>query len=118
MDVADLVLVVDDDDDVRSVVVLALSMNGFEVIEARTVADGVAQLQDRAPAVVLTDMAFGPDSGEVVVAACREVGVPVVVMTASVSDDVLGPLAAAGVGVVRKPFSMGDMVEAVSAAIR
>jgi DNA-binding response OmpR family regulator len=103
------VLVVDDDDDVRSVVVFALTLDGFDAREAPTVQEGLRQCAEWAPDLVLCDMSFGMDSGVPVVEACLSESRPVIVITASVSRDVLDPLSAAGVAVLIKPFSMEEL---------
>lgn len=103
----------DDDEDVRSVVALALHMDGHVVAEAATVPSGIEKLATWAPSLVITDMSFGAESGERVVEACRLAGCLVMVMTASVSDDVLRPMAEAGTPVLIKPFSMDALITAV-----
>lgn len=115
---ASRVLVVDDDDDVRSLIALQLSLAGFDPAEAATVDAGLAMMAQTSPDLVLTDLNFGTDSGERIVARCRATGQSVILMSASV--DTARTTSGEGDGVIflRKPFTMDELMEAVSEAIR
>jgi two-component system, NtrC family, C4-dicarboxylate transport response regulator DctD len=115
---AQLILVVDDDDDVRSLVVLQLEISGYEVVESASVAGGLALIQERSPHLVLTDLNFGTDSGERLVAVCQATGQPVILMTASVETRDLPESLRRDVPLLRKPFTLDDLVELVTAQAR
>ena len=68
------VLVVDDDEDVRALVVLYLQLGGFDVREASTVDAGLESLAGQVPDVVVSDLNFGADSGDPLVRRCQEAG--------------------------------------------
>lgn len=106
---ATTILVVDDDDDVRSLVVLHLQLSGLKVREAATVDDGLAALAEQSPDIVLTDLNFGGDSGDRIVRQCRAIGQPVILMTASVETRDLSPDLREGTTVLRKPFTLDDL---------
>jgi two-component system, OmpR family, KDP operon response regulator KdpE len=108
------VLVADDDDDVRSLVMLQLMISGYEPIEAATVDEGLRLLASSAPDLVLTDLNFGNDTGERIVTACRATGQPVILMTASVETRELPPSLRQDVPLLRKPFTLDDLTAAVA----
>ena len=110
------VLVVDDDEDVRSLVVLQLSLDGHEVSDCATVPEALAYLDVSRPDVVLTDLNFGSDTGERIVLRCLESGLPVVLMTASVSRGDLANDMVDRITVLQKPFMLADLSEAVATA--
>ena len=103
------VLVVDDDEDVRALVALHLLMSGFTVREAATVDAGLTSLEALPPQVVLTDLNFGPDSGERIVRRCRERGLPVILMTASAETRELAKDLRSDLVILRKPFALDDV---------
>ena len=111
---AQVVLVADDDDDVRSLLTLQLMLSGYEPIEAATVDEGLALLADRSPDLVLTDLNFGTDTGERIVVACRAMGQPVILMTASVETRELPPALRQDVPLLRKPFTLDDLTAAIA----
>jgi len=110
------VLVVDDDEDVRALVVLYLQLGGFEVREADTVDAGLQSLAEQAPDVVVTDLNFGTDSADSLVRHCLELGQPVLLMTASVEALGLSPDLRTSVRILRKPFTLEELTEAVTQA--
>ena len=110
---ATTVLVVDDDEDVRSLLVLHLMMSGLTVREADTVDGGLASLAEDVPDLVLTDLNFGGDSGDRIVRRCWEIGEPVILMTASVETRDLSPDLRQGTTLLRKPFNLDDLTAAI-----
>src|SRR5688572_25347819 len=92
-----LVLVVDDDDDIREVIELALTKEGYRVATARDGRECLARLRgSERPSLVLLDLMMPEMNGW---AICRELAkdpelkaVPVVILTgdAQLRDDRLG----------------------------
>jgi len=110
-----VVLVADDDDDVRSLLMLQLMLSGYDPMEAATVDEGLRLLADHSPDLVLTDLNFGTDTGERIVSACRASGQRVILMTASVETrGELPPSLPADVPLLRKPFTMDDLTTAIT----
>jgi CheY-like chemotaxis protein len=104
------ILVVDDDDDVRRLLVMSLArVGGYDV---RSVDSGAACLADLAadrPDVVILDVMMpvmdGPTTLEHMRSDPRSFGVPVVFLTAGVVEADVDRLRALPVsGVLRKPF--------------
>ncbi|TNE92200.1 MAG: response regulator [Deltaproteobacteria bacterium] len=85
-DPGDIVLVVEDDDDVRDLVRRTLTREGFSVRTARNGRRALHELESLTPALVILDLMMPEMDGFEVVAAMREderlAGVPVVVLTA------------------------------------
>ena len=111
------VLVVDDDEDVRALVVLYLQLGGFDVREASTVDAGLQALADQPPDVVVSDLNFGADSGDRLVRRCLEIGQPVLLMTASVETRDLSADLRSSVRILRKPFTLEELTDAVNGAL-
>ena len=120
-----LVLVADDDNDMRAVVVNALRADGCTTLEARD-GEEVLDLLRRAqtdpelgPDVLLLDVKMPKLSGLGVLEALRVAkwSLPVVVITA-LSDESIHKVAMAlgAIGLLRKPFGAGDVLLAVHSA--
>ena len=78
----ELVLVVDDNEDIRHFVRTSLEGEGFRVIEAADGASALAMFEESKPAVIILDLSIGqPDGFEV----CREIRkvstVPIIMLT-------------------------------------
>ncbi|MFO7652888.1 MAG: response regulator [Candidatus Krumholzibacteriia bacterium] len=85
-----LVLVVEDDPDLRRVVCLQLTASGFAVAEAGDGEAGFARLQDCRPACVITDLMMPALDGFGLLKRIRTIDalsdLPVLVLTASADD--------------------------------
>ncbi len=107
------ILVVEDDEDVRSLVVLQLTIDGHDVREAATVDEGMSVLAGWTPDLVLTDLNFGTETAERLVRACLDSGQAVQVMTASVTASALPADILDRVRILHKPFTMDELSRAV-----
>jgi PAS domain S-box-containing protein len=122
-DVAPLVLVVDDDDDVREVCVSVLERGGLRV---RSADSGAAAIEvfGACPdefAVVVLDLTMPVMSGDAVLIALREIDpeIPVVLVSGYSNADVqtrIGDLAVNGF--VQKPFTSTTLDTTVNTALR
>jgi two-component system, response regulator, stage 0 sporulation protein F len=126
---ATTVLVADDDDDMRAMVVEALRMDGYRVLEARDGVELLATLSDAhsdtsaavGPTVVVADVRMPKMSGLAVLEELRREQnmVPVLMITGLASKAVhilakrLGAMC-----VFRKPFDLDDLRTAVMNAQR
>ena len=109
------VLVVEDDDDLREVVVQTLTRVGYRVRGARDGEDALAQLQeDGDVGLVLLDLMMPRMSGwefrRQQLADARLAKVPVVVMSAT---QTLEQAAIQADGLLRKPLSFSSLVKTV-----
>ncbi len=106
-----MVLVVDDESDIRQAVAEILSDEGFQVMGACDGADALAKARAYHPSLVLLDLMMpGMDGWEFRRAQKHDPevsGIPVVVLSA------LGPDSLDAEGYVGKPFDLDDLVSAV-----
>lgn len=119
------VLVVDDNDDVRDLVVLFLSADGFHVFSASNGEDALAILKNNPINLVLLDVMMPGKSGIEVLAeirthsnkAIREI--PVMMITAkSSTEDIDAALAAGASSYVIKPFRATTIREKVRSILQ
>ena len=115
-----LVLVIDDDSWIRSLVAELLASEGFTVLEASDGVRGLKLAQERSPDVILLDLALPGRSGLEVLTVLKERQ-----STRKISVIVLSAyallLAREGArradGVIQKPFDLSDLLAQVRKAV-
>ena len=117
-----LVLVADDDEDVRELVVFRLARAGYEVITAADGREALDLALSRRPRVCVIDVMMPELDGYEVTKRLRasdELGeVAILLLTASVEEAAVERGFDAGADdYIRKPFSPGELVERVAAAL-
>jgi two-component system phosphate regulon response regulator PhoB len=117
-----LVLVADDDADVRELVVFRLERAGYEVICAADGAEALELALERCPAVCLIDVMMpgldGYELTERLRASPEARGSLIVLLTASVQEAAVRRGFDAGADdYVKKPFSPAQLVERLAAAL-
>ena len=118
-----VVLIAEDDRDIRELVVTKLSGAGYRMI---AVADGVSALnaiREQLPDLALLDVMMPGCSGLDVIGKLRTdertAAVPVILLSAKSQDfDVETGLASGAVDYIVKPFSPRELVERVEAVLR
>jgi DNA-binding response OmpR family regulator len=122
MDGSELVLVADDDDDIRALVAFRLERAGYEVI---TAPDGEAALQlalERKPALAVLDVMMPKLDGYELTRRLREAEetrrMPVILLTARAQEsDVARGFDAGADDYLRKPFSPQELRSRVQAIL-
>jgi CheY-like chemotaxis protein len=117
-----LVLVADDDEDVRELVVFRLARAGYDVITAGDGQEALDIALDRRPQVCVIDVMMpGLDGYEVTqrLRASAELGdVAILLLTASVDAAAVEKGFAAGADdYINKPFSPAELADRVAAAL-
>jgi len=118
--VGDAVLIVEDDDRIRSSVRLALEDHGYRVLEATDGEAALELLQRDVPDVVLLDLMLpGMDGYE----CCRRIrrthDIPILIVSARVdSHDVVAGLEAGADDYIRKPFDLPELTARLRALRR
>jgi two-component system, OmpR family, KDP operon response regulator KdpE len=115
-----IVLVVDDELEIRRFLRVSLRANQFEVHEAATGADGLARLTTLRPDVVILDLSLPDMSGLDVLLALREWSrVPVIALSARHDEtDKIAMLDAGANDYLTKPFGVGELMARIRAARR
>jgi two-component system OmpR family response regulator len=114
-------MVVEDDADLRGVLLRGLREEGFETSGAATGGEALEQLDRRAPDVVVIDIGLPDTDGRDLCQALRARGVdtPVLFLTArdTLTDRISG-FSAGGDDYVTKPFALAEVVARLDALIR
>ena len=122
MNGAPLVLVADDDEDIRQLVALRLERAGCRVVSAADGDDALALARNERPDLAVLDVMMPGRTGVEVTQLIREAEegtrMPILLLTARVQDgDVAHGLAAGADGYVKKPFNGAELVGQVRALL-
>lgn len=115
------ILVVDDDDGVRSLVRAVLRRHGHNVDTARDGAEALSKIREDSYSLILLDLMMPKIDGLEVMRKIEEDGIVshalIVVMTAA-DDSLIAQLDRRRVhGVIRKPFDIEELAEIVTESI-
>ena len=116
----DVVLVVDDEPQIRRVVRHALASTGHRVVEAATGRDAIDLAAAERPALIVLDLGLPDMSG---IEVCREIrtwsSAPIIVLSARHADQEKVALLDAGADdYITKPFSPGELQARIRAQLR
>jgi two-component system KDP operon response regulator KdpE len=115
-----LVLVVDDEPQIRRLLTVTLEANAYRVLSAVSGQEGLVLAAQHRPALVILDIGLPDLSGQEVLRRFREWShTPVLVL--SVQDDEKGKVAALDAGAddyVTKPFNTDELLARLRAALR
>jgi two-component system, OmpR family, KDP operon response regulator KdpE len=114
------VVIIEDDQRIRELVTRVLASQGYEVDGAGTALDGLQQIVQSAPDVVVLDMGLPDLDGAELLKMIRAVtDVPVIVATARSEDrDVIRTLDAGADDYLVKPFSVEQLEARLRAVLR
>jgi two-component system phosphate regulon response regulator PhoB len=117
------VLVIEDEDDIRNLVVMNLKRAGFDVLSAGNGSDGLSLLRAHRPPVLLLDLMLPDMSGEEICATLRTdpetKDTYVIMVTARTEEqDRIAGFEVGADDYVPKPFSVKELVLRVKAAAR
>ena len=112
------ILVVEDDADVRRVIVECLGLIGYSVTEAANGTEGLEAIARARPDVLIVDYAMPDMTGAEVISRARELGhhMPVILATGYADMAAVERLAGKP-AILRKPFDINSLGEAVALAL-
>jgi two-component system, OmpR family, KDP operon response regulator KdpE len=120
MNLKPLVLIVDDEPQIRRLLTVSLEANGYRVLSAVNGQEGLVLAAQHQPALVILDIGLPDLSGQEVLRRLREWSqAPVIVL--SVRDDEKGKVAALDAGAddyVTKPFNTDELLARLRVALR
>ena len=115
-----LILIVDDEPQIRRLLTVTLEANAFRVLPAVSGQEGLVLAAQHRPALVILDIGLPDLSGQEVLRRLREwSNMPVIVL--SVRDDEKGKVAALDAGAddyVTKPFNTDELLARLRVALR
>lgn len=114
------VLVVDDEPAILRFLKPALEANNYEMTSAATVAEGTKQIAAGTPDIVLLDLGLPDGDGKDVIRRVREFSdLPIIVLSAREREaEKIEALDLGADDYVNKPFSVGELLARIRAALR
>jgi CheY-like chemotaxis protein len=111
-----MILVVDDDQQVRVTIVRGLTALGYAVREAAGGADALALIEEQKPQLVVLDyMMPGMDGAETAREIARiDPDLPIVFSTGHAALRALRQAAGEGVSILEKPFTLAELDQLIS----
>jgi len=115
-----VILVIEDEAQMRRFLRASLTSNGYQVIESDTAADGIAQAAARTPDLVLLDLGLPDLDGLAVTQRLREwAKTPIIVISArGREEDKIQALDAGADDYLTKPFGVGELLARIRVALR
>ena len=115
-----LILMIEDDPQIRRFLRATLAAEGYQFHEAVTAADGVVQTEARRPDLILLDLGLPDFDGLTVIQKIRESSqVPIVILSARGQEkDKIAALDLGADDYVAKPFAVGELLARIRAALR
>jgi two-component system, OmpR family, KDP operon response regulator KdpE len=115
-----VILIIEDEPQMRRFLRASLSSNGYQVVEAETGEAGIAQAAARNPELVLLDLGLPDLDGLVVTERLRGwAQTPIIVLSArGKEEDKIKALDAGADDYLTKPFGVGELLARIRVALR
>lgn len=115
-----LILVIEDDSQIRRFLRATLSNQGYQLIEATTAQEGINQVAMRHPDLIILDLGLPDKDGLEVTRSLREwSATPIIVLSARDQEgDKIAALDAGADDYLTKPFGTGELLARMRVALR
>ncbi len=120
MTVKDTILIVDDEIQIRRLLEITLSANGFKIVEAATGREGITLAASLQPSLIILDLGLPDMDGLDVIKKLREwYYKPVIILSVRNSEeDIVKALDNGANDYLPKPFRTGELLARIRVAIR
>lgn len=114
------ILLVEDDQNISSMIQTVLETNGYQVLTAQRCQQGILMLSSHVPDLVVLDLGLPDMDGEEFIrAARRNSGIPIIVLSARSEEcDKVSALDLGANDYITKPFGTAELVARVRASLR
>lgn len=114
------ILIIDDEEDIRSFLSVSLANAGYKVQEARSGHEAMTWLENKAPELVILDLGLPDKDGKEILGAIRKwSAVPVIILSAR--DQETEKVEALDIGAddyLTKPFGIAELLARIKVALR
>jgi len=115
-----LILVIDDEVQIRRMLEITLGVNGYKICEAGTGKEGIIVAATRNPQLILLDLGLPDEDGQIVLKKLREWYVnPIIILSVRNSEeDIINALDSGANDYLAKPFRTGELLARIRTALR
>ena len=120
MEISDTILIIDDEVQIRRLLEITLSANGYKVSEATTGKEGLVAAATHHPALIILDLGLPDIDGVDILKKLREwYHKPVIILSVRNSEeDIVDALDNGANDYLTKPFRTGELLARIRAALR
>jgi len=114
------ILIIDDEVQIRRLLEITLSANGYKITEASTGKEGLAKAATRQPGLIILDLGLPDSDGFEILKKLREwFEKPIIILSVRNSeDDIIKALDNGANDYLTKPFRTGELLARIRVAIR
>ncbi|MBT1704415.1 response regulator [Chryseosolibacter indicus] len=115
-----LILIIDDEVQIRKLLTITLHSHKFQVIEAASGKEGIALVSTKVPDLVLLDLGLPDESGHVILKHLREWYTnPIIIISVQThEEDIIQALDNGANDYLVKPFRTGELLARIRSALR
>jgi two-component system, OmpR family, KDP operon response regulator KdpE len=120
MNLPETILVIDDEVQIRRLLEITLTSNGFKISEAATGKEGIIAAATHNPALIILDLGLPDTDGIEILKKIREwYQKPIIILSVRNSeDDIINALDNGADDYLTKPFKTGELLARIRAALR
>jgi two-component system, OmpR family, KDP operon response regulator KdpE len=120
MSPSESILIIDDEVQMRRLLEITLSSNGFKISEASTGKEGLVAAATHSPSLIILDLGLPDSDGFEILKKLREWYLkPVIILSArNAEDDIIAALDSGANDFLPKPFRTGELLARIRAALR
>jgi two-component system, OmpR family, KDP operon response regulator KdpE len=120
MNLPETILVIDDEVQIRRLLEITLSANGFKVLEAASGKNGIIAAATHNPALIILDLGLPDTDGIEILKKIREwYQKPIIILSVRNSeDDIINALDKGANDYLTKPFRTGELLARIRVALR
>jgi len=120
MNLPETILVIDDEVQIRRLLEITLSSNGFKISEAGTGREGLVSAATHHPALIILDLGLPDSDGIEILKKLREwYQKPIIILSVKSSeDDIINALDNGANDYLTKPFRTGELLARIRVALR
>ncbi len=115
-----VILIIDDESQIRKLLTITLQSNGYHVVESENAKEGMITAASRPPDLILLDLGLPDESGHEVLKHLREwYSNPIIILSVQDSEeDIVAALDNGANDYLVKPFRTGELLARIRSAIR
>lgn len=120
MSIAENILVIDDEIQIRRLLKITLENSGYKVFEAENANKGMMEIANTRPSLILLDLGLPDEDGQSLLKKIRGFSeVPVIILSVRNSeDDIIRALDSGADDYITKPFNTGELLARIRTSLR